>query len=623
MGISSRNRKRIFIFLVIPILTSIPIFTDDPTVKIISSVVLIIYVGFIIFLRDSVNIDEKFDDEPDSGIIDEPVTTQTAYETDEGEDFKIISSNRQVEVITADTYTPVTTTGKRKVFKPPDLKKNFDKIATEELPEDISHDEQFSFVLEKLLNVSKEAFIAHTGVFFWYNKSKKGLTLEKYVSSSSDITEQKFELEDDVLSKIVLKEEPELLTEIAPNAESDVIRYYNKPQGIKSFVGVPLFYEKSLTGVLALDSKVSDAFGIETIYSLGRFVRVISIIISLFEEKFKESQSEQRLKALLGVLSTDNKFTTPEELHNALESAVQDLIPWDAFTFVYYDSAKHSFYSSKIVNHTSLKYIGENLEIELNGTIVGKAIISGMPVKIDNISAKEFFRFTKSEDVTFDGSFLAIPLIYDEQNYGVLCFESLKKNIYNNADIQFMKKATKIFSFIVYSYSTHSILKGLLSVDPETKTLNRDNFVERMAADLVKAQELGIPGAVALIQIDEFLEQDSLFEGDPFPKVLNSISSMIKNELTPISTLGRISEKVFGVYFFNSSTKDVFLWAEKLRIKIARNPVSVVSKQSTFTVSIGIASSNNKVDVDEVLNNAELALNKALEKGGNAVKSIN
>jgi diguanylate cyclase (GGDEF)-like protein len=87
--------------------------------------------------------------------------------------------------------------------------------------------------------------------------------------------------------------------------------------------------------------------------------------------------------------------------------------------------------------------------------------------------------------------------------------------------------------------------------------------------------------------------------------------------------LGRISEKVFGVYFFNSTTKDIFLWAEKLRVKIARKPIAVMSKQTTYTVSVGIASAANKTNVEEIIYNADLALQKALERGGNTVKSIN
>ena len=189
--------------------------------------------------------------------------------------------------------------------------------------------------LKKILSVVKDSFMAHTAAFFWYNKNRKRLTLERYVSSSSQITQQKFDLEDDILGKIVQKEEPELLTDISSNAEIDVIRYYSVPQGIKSFVGVPLFYGKSLTGILVLDSKVNDAFGIEQVYALGRIVRVISIIITLFEEKFSESQAELRLNTLLNMLSYDKKIESESDLHRTIENAVQGLMDWDSFTFCF------------------------------------------------------------------------------------------------------------------------------------------------------------------------------------------------------------------------------------------------------------------------------------------------
>ena len=629
MGISNKNRKRILIFLIIPVLTAVPYFTDDFILRVIASVLLVVYVGFIIFLRDSMRADiypDYTDDYPvedDEPVEDIIATDDSEYKSDDGEEFKILTPNAKIEVKTGESVSRHSNIEGKEFFKPPDLKENFERIVTEELPSDFSHDEQFGFALEKILTVVKEAFLAHTAVFFWYNAKKQKLTLEKYVSSCSDISQQKYDIEDDILSKIVQKEEPELLTNILPNAERDVIRYYNLPQGIRSFVGVPLFYKKRLLGVLALDSKEGDAFGIETIYSLGRSVRVISIMISLFEDKFSESQADQRLKSLLSILSQDKRFEDEEELYSVLEHAVRGLIPWDAFAFVFYTPLEQKFKISKTQNKTSLKYCGENLEVELPGTLVGRAIVNGEPIKVDDTSTMDLKRYSKSEDVSFDGSFLAVPLVYGEQNYGVICFESLKKNIYSNADVEFIKNALKIFGFILYSFSSQSVLRGLLSVDVETKVLNKNSFVERLDSDLLKSRDLKINGAVALVHIDEFLEQNSLFEGDPFPKVLSSIASVIQEEMTPLNLLGRLSKRVFAVYFFNSTAKDVFLWAEKLRIKIARKPVAVVSKQTTFTVSIGVASTNHAANGQEVIDNAELALNKALEKGGNTVKSIN
>lgn len=625
MDFKSRNKKRLLSFLIIPLLAVIPIISDDFILKTIAASILIIYVGFIIFLRDSVRINTFFEkrDAPD---LDEQGTDdyKNNYETDIGEDFKIISTQKSSDIITSKNYSPNLNIGLKNNVNSEEIKNNFEKIISEELPADVNSDEQFVFVLEKILNVIKDAYLANTVLFFWYNENRQELTLQKYFSNSSEsISKKNFPLEDDIISKIVQNEEPVHLNEISPNAEMDVIRYYDNPQSIKSLVGVPLFYSKKLTGVLVVDSKAPDAFGIETVYSLGRFVRIIAIIISLFDEKFSGNTAEERLNALLNILKTDRKFDNDIDLSETIDNSIKNLLQYDAFTFIYFNPIQQKFIVKKVENKTSLKYIGESLEIDLEGTLVGKSIVSAVPVSIEDTTGGDYVRFKQNEDRGLGGSFLAIPLVYDNQNFGVLCYESLKKNIYSNNDIKFIKNAVKIFSFFVYAYSTQNMLKNLLSVDVETRALNYDEFVYQMNSDLVKAKEFDAPSAVALIKIDDFLEERSLFETDPLPKVLDSINQSIKSEITPLNLYGRLGQKLFAVYFFNSTSKDVFLWAEKLRIKIARKPISVVSKQTTFTVSIGVASAHQKVDVEEVLKNAELALNKAVQKGGNSVKSIN
>ncbi len=626
MIFSSRNKKRILIFLIIPLLAIIPLISDDIIIKSITAAILVVYVAFIIFLRDSVRIKNLLEsDSTDDYSVDEPIISDAVdYDTDLGESVKIVSKNKNSDIITSQNYKPSLQSGLKSDISAAELKEQFGKIVSEELPADVNSDEQFIFVLEKILNVIKDAYLANSVIFFWYSDSNQELSIQKYFSNSEDaITKKHFPLEDDIISKVVQNQEPVHLNEISPNAELDVIRYYDTPQGIKSLVGVPLFYAETLTGVLVVDSKASDAFGIETVYSLGRFVRIIAIIISLFDEKFSGSTAEQRLETLLNILKTDRKFDNDDDIKETIDSAIKNLIHYDAFTFVYFQPASQKFIISKTENKTSLKYVGENLEVDIDGTLVGKAILSGMPVNIDDTSIDNYIRFAKNENVGLGGSFLALPLVYENQNFGVLCFESLKKKIYTNSDIKFMRSAVKIFSFFVYTYSTHSILKNLLSVDVETGALTYNAFSSQVSTDLIKANEFEAPCALALIQIDDFLEERSLFETDPFPKVLSSINESIKSDITPLNILGRLGEKLFAVYFFNSSTKDVFLWAEKLRIKIARKPISVVSKQTTFTVSIGVASAHQKTDIEEVLQNAELALNKAYQKGGNTVKSIN
>jgi diguanylate cyclase (GGDEF)-like protein len=615
-----RQRKRILIFLVIPLLASVLFLTNDLTIRLITLALIIIYVAFIIFLRDSIRFSGGFriSENEDSKEEEYPSKTSSEFE----ESFKIVSKSKSPEVITDETYRPEYGVSKT-TLKPPDLKERFEEIAREELSPGIGHDEQFNFVVDKMLTVMGELYNAHSAIFFWFNKKKDKLIIEKFYSISSSITKKKFDLEDDVLSKIVETGEPELLTDISRAAESDVIRYYDMPQGIRSFAGVPVFYNEELIAIIAIDSKLEDAFGIETIYSLGRFVRIITMLIGLFEEKYSDTISQKRLQGLLKIIGPENEFEDEKALINSLPESLKGMINWDAFVFIYFDPVEKIFKTEKVHNSTALKYIGSDLQIDLNGTLVGKSIVSGIPVKIDDTSTSNYKRFSKTEDVSFDGSFVAVPLVYDKQNYGVVCFESLKKNAYSNHDVQFLKQSLNVLAYIIYSHSAQKLMKNLTSIDLETRVLNYSAFQESMGRDLIKANQLNVPGAIAVIRIDEFVEQESLFSENPLPKIVTTISDIIREELTALNILGRIDEKTFGVYFFNSNTKSVFVWAEKIRVKIARTPISVLSKQTTFTVSIGIASTTSKVNVEEIFFNANLAVSKALEKGGNTVLNIN
>jgi len=617
--LDKRQRKRILIFLVIPVLAAGLFFSDDLTFRLIIIALIVVYVAFIIFLRDSVRFSGGYSiSDAEESISDAPDTTASDYE----ESFKIVSKSNKVDVITDENYRPEYGVSKT-TLKPHDLKERFDEIVKETLPPGTGHDEQFGFVIERMLTVMSELYDAHSAIYFWHNKKKEKLIIEKFVSVSDQLTKKKFDIEDDVLSKIVEKGEPELLTDISRAAEADVIRYYDSPQGIKSFAGVPVFYNDELVAIIAIDSKVEDAFGIETIYSLGRFIRLITMLIGIFEEKYSDTISQKRLEGLLKILGPENEFEDEKEMINILPDALKSMIKWDAFVFIYFHPIEKIFKTEKVVNTTALKFIGTDLQIDLNGTLVGKSIVTGIPVKIDDTSTGNYKRFARSEDVSFDGSFISIPLIYNTQNYGVICLESLKKNAYSNSDVQFLKKSLNVLSYIIYSHSTQKLLQNLTSIDFETRALNVSSFKERLSADLIKAKQLEIPGTIVLLKIDDFIEEDTLFNDDSLPKVVSTVSEIISDEMTALNLFGRIDDRIFAIYFFNTPTKNVFVWAEKMRVKIARKPISVVSKQTTFTVSIGIASTTNKDNVDEVLHNANLALSKALEKGGNAVLNVN
>lgn len=100
MILSSRNKKRILIFLIIPLLAIVPLISDDIVIKSIAIAILVVYVAFIIFLRDSVRIKNMLENEPsDSFIDDDLIDTETkGYDTDLGETVKIVSKKKMLKL---------------------------------------------------------------------------------------------------------------------------------------------------------------------------------------------------------------------------------------------------------------------------------------------------------------------------------------------------------------------------------------------------------------------------------------------------------------------------------------------------------------------------------------------
>ena len=100
-----KQRKRIIIFLLVPFLATILFLSEDLIIRIIIAAVLVVYVAFIIFLRD-VNIYSTEHQREEENENEDISSVRSIPDTDFNESFEIVSKNKNLEVITADNYTP-------------------------------------------------------------------------------------------------------------------------------------------------------------------------------------------------------------------------------------------------------------------------------------------------------------------------------------------------------------------------------------------------------------------------------------------------------------------------------------------------------------------------------------
>jgi len=608
--VAQLNKKRLFTFIFLVVLGLVPLIMDDLLIRISAIAVLVVYVAFIIFLRDG-----KAKLEPKSeGNADAAQDIKPKLESfPEDEEKSIITSNELKRMKAATQIHSL---------KPSNLKDKFYEIACESLPEGLDQDAQFNFVLEKILNVIQSTLIAHSAIFFWFNKKKNQMIIQSYVSENNNIHKARFSLEEDIVSKVVRNGSPELLNNLNSNVEADLIRYYDSTIGIKSIVAVPVFFNDQLIGVLVADSKSEDAFGVETVYLLGRFVRMVTIMLGIFDEKFSVNLVNQKLDALIGLIGDPEKNQDEKYYYQKLLLAFDKLVEWDALSIIAFDYQERCYKIKRVVQKTSLKYPGEGLVIDLDKSITGKAIQTGRSVKIDDITEDKIYLFNAQDSSTLGGSLLITPILYQNKTFGAIVIEKLRKNFYSNTDVRFIEKIASYIASHFDSISNIRLLNSYLSVDLDTLLLNRSTFEKRVKEELTKSNITKVNVGLAFISVDNFEKLLNEFGEKVIQKIIKHVAVHLNKESDDLMINARLDTNKFAVLFFNRDDAEAFLWCEKLRQKVVKDFINLDSNNISISLSIGFASGKNHVQPELLFENCELVLRRAVSSGGNCVRNF-
>ena len=160
---------------------------------------------------------------------------------------------------------------------------------------------EFEYCINRILSAIKSVGSIGTTALFMVNHSANEYKLEAFSTNfpTDRITnKKKFAFGNDIISQIINNSKPEILSEINPHSELELITYYTDKIGVSSFIGVPIYFREEIIGVLTADSEFTDGFDASTVNYFSHFTRLIAILIHNYVEKYDLSQSQKTLDAL-------------------------------------------------------------------------------------------------------------------------------------------------------------------------------------------------------------------------------------------------------------------------------------------------------------------------------------
>lgn len=164
-------------------------------------------------------------------------------------------------------------------------------------------------------------------------------------------------------------------------------------------------------------------------------------------------------------------------------------------------------------------------------------------------------------------------------------------------------------------------LKELATRDSLTGTLNRGSFFDMAQHLLVLSQRQNSPACFVLMDLDHFKQINDTYGHFIGDKVLIHFTHSIQTFLRKSDLLGRVGGEEFAIFLSDTSEHDAFQLADKIRKAIGQSSLQVDGKTVSYTVSLGLGSSEQKdQSIDELFKRADLKLYEAKDKGRDRVE---
>jgi diguanylate cyclase (GGDEF)-like protein len=215
---------------------------------------------------------------------------------------------------------------------------------------------------------------------------------------------------------------------------------------------------------------------------------------------------------------------------------------------------------------------------------------------------------------------IAVPVQFKDRLLGVIGIGSVSSPVGNETDL--LKMIADIAGVALINQTMLGEAKHKANTDALTG-LNNRNYLFHMAQNFVeKSIREGSPISIFLFDIDNFKHYNDTNGHDEGDTLLKQLSDVVRTITRKNSVIVRYGGEEFIVMLPGISKEDAFIYAERLREKIAEYPFRHRETQPLGRVSISGGVASFPIDGDsiyKVIQLADMSLYKAKSEGRNRV----
>lgn len=484
-----------------------------------------------------------------------------------------------------------------------------------QLENDQDVEKAFSAFLENTLQLIKKVMVSDTVGLLFANYSKKQFTIRKILSDSPEqlISGNSFDILKG-LPSLILRNRTPLIENHLPESP-EILPYYRIGENpSRSFIGVPIYFNDLIIGVLCADSQVEEAYSSDDLQILQQFARLITVQL-LNSNKLYEYETENWVANVLYQVSQEiNQINGFDELWRYLLSKVPEIVPCDRVSIARRTEDGRAEIVALSAGIGNVK-IGK--QIPLTEGIIGWVIRKNQPLMVEDFSGKEKYvpRFFAEETPAKEFlSLLSVPVSADGRAVAAICLEAYKADQFKEQHKQILQTLANLAASIFSKIQIIEHLKQTNERDAATGLSNRRAFYWLFPRLLRLADDSRLPVFVLFLRLSFQLKTES---EESRQKTIREFLTLLLPSLPENDYIFRLFSDTFAVMSLSKKPDDLLKEANDLLAKVSGKKVWADGEADRVRLNIGILDrAVLSANVEEVLENGRRALEQAEEKGG-------
>lgn len=218
------------------------------------------------------------------------------------------------------------------------------------------------------------------------------------------------------------------------------------------------------------------------------------------------------------------------------------------------------------------------------------------------------------------GSFVSVPISRGHQTEGFLTFLPKGGKSTEEQTLQTLFLIGDLISVLIHNLHLKEELESRATRDGLTGLLNRQTLFDQLEKECQRSNRYGHPFTVVMFDLDHFKKINDTHLHVAGDEALKHVAALIQSSIREVDMAGRCGGEEFIVILPYTDLHGGRIWAERLRKRLADEPLHYEDKVIPITASIGVASTcGPNADADKVVAFADQALYKGKNLGRNRV----